>query len=247
MSTEPAPATAPRTTSTASGHPDRLDLSGPAVHLRRPGQHADPRLAGRHARACRSRPSRSAPTRSRARPRRHLPAWAAARTARRPGRQPGSTPTAACTGRLNRGAAASRRVRRLPARRHLVLRQGRTARRPSACSTSPPTAARPARGRRTRRHAGPGARPAHHHRLREPRRPYHLGPGVTPAGSCHHRDRQQRDRPRASSPDASWAPTCTGPALARNPAIADLMLSAVTGSTLTLYKTAGPPNSARNA
>ena len=61
-----------RTASRSPAH--RLDLPRPAVHLRRPRQHADPGPPGATCAACRSRPSRSAPTSRCPTHGRHLPA-----------------------------------------------------------------------------------------------------------------------------------------------------------------------------
>ena len=188
------------------GPAGRVALPRPALHVRRPRQHADHRPAGPRA----GHPGRDGggPLRSaRAGARRHLSHGRRRGRAAGPGR-----PTAQRRPRAAPGGGAGRRalrgVRRLPARRHVILRQGRAVHRPRA--------ARPAlrprrdpRGRRARRYAGAGARPADADRVREPRRadpprprPHPAGPGERPASAT-------TDAPRGCGPGASSARTCT--------------------------------------
>ena len=168
-------------TETHSQH--RLALPGPAVHLRRPRQHADPGPPGRRCAASRSRPSRSAPTRPVPehgdiylhRRRRGRPAGA--------GRPAAASPTAGCTGRST-GARSCSPSAPATSSRHVVLRQGRQVRRPRPAR--PALRPRPdPRGRRAGRRRRPGAGPADAHRLREPRRPHPPRPGRHAAGQGH--------------------------------------------------------------
>ena len=176
--------------STDSALRHRLDLPGPAVHLRRPGQHADPGPPGRAARHRRSRPSRSAPT------------------SRCPtsgdiyligGGEDGPQALAAqrliADGGLHRAVDRGAAVLAVCAGYQLIgtsfFAKGAEVRRPRP--------ARPRSDRGETRAVGelagdidPRLGPADADRLREPRRPHPAGPGRRAAGPGHRRHRQRR-------------------------------------------------------
>ena len=136
--------------------------------------------------------------------------WAAARTGRRRWPPSASTPTAGCTGRSSRGAVLFAVCAGYQLVGTSFFAKGAQCAGPRTCSTCTPTGAR-------RRAVGElagtpdaGARPAHDHRLREPRRPHPPRARPHAAGPGQHAASATTAQPRACGRAGCSAPTCTG-------------------------------------